>query len=108
MSRMRLLIVSGRTLNKAAMTVWGQGVAVVQEGSQNPVGEGEDGSAAGAGSGQPWTVTASLVQVRFPLAGMQRHQCGDQGVPLWCGKSGQGGMVQPGRGWADQTEPDRY
>ena len=40
----------------------GQGEALVQDGGQEPVGEGEDGTAAGAGGGQPRPVAAAGVQ----------------------------------------------
>jgi hypothetical protein len=45
----------------------GQGVAVVQDGSQYPVGEGEGGTTSGAGAGLSGTVSASFVQLGFPL-----------------------------------------
>ena len=45
----------------------GQGVAVVQDGGQEPVGEGEGGAAAGAGAGLSGAVAASFVQLGFPL-----------------------------------------
>ena len=85
MSRMRLLIVSGRTPNRAAMATWGRREALVEDGGQEPVGQGEDGAAAGARGGQPGAVAAALVQAGFPLLVVQRHQRGDQGVPSRAG-----------------------
>ena len=60
----------------------GQGEALVEDGGKEPVGEGEHGTAAGPGGGQPGPVTAALVQAGFPLLVMQRHQPGDEGIPL--------------------------
>lgn len=49
MPRMRLLTVSGRTPDKAAMAAWGQGRALVQDGGhRNSAGQGKDGPIAGA------------------------------------------------------------
>jgi hypothetical protein len=41
-----------------------QGEALVQDGGQEPVGQGETRAAAGAGSDQPGTVAAALVGPR--------------------------------------------
>jgi hypothetical protein len=54
----------------------------VEDGGQEPVGEAEDGAAAGAGGGQPRPVAAAGVQAGLPVLVMQRDQRGDQGVPL--------------------------
>jgi hypothetical protein len=42
-----------------------QGQAMVEGDGQEPVGAGEHGAAAGAGSGQPRAVTAAGVEARF-------------------------------------------
>lgn len=57
-----------------------QGMALVKDGGQEPVGEGEDGAAVGAGGRQPRAVAAAPIQARFPLLVMQRHQRVDQGT----------------------------
>ena len=67
-----------------------QGEALVEDGGQDPVGEGEDGAAAGAGGGQSRAVTAAGVQAGFPLLVVEGHQHGDQGVPVLGGQPGQG------------------
>ena len=88
MSRMRLLIVSGRTLSRAAMATWGRPrrwwrtvarsrSARVRTGRRHP------------GSDQPGTVTAALVQAGS-AAGRECHQRGDQGVPSLGRQPGQG------------------
>ena len=82
----------------------GQGVAVVQDGGQEPVGEGEDGAAAGSGGGQPRAVAAAGVQAGFPLLVVEGHQGGDQGVPFPGGQAGQGRMAQPGQVGAGLVE----
>jgi hypothetical protein len=69
---MRLLIVSGRTLNNKDGDLR-QGQAVVKDGGQEPVGQGADGAAAGAGGGQAGVVAAALVQASLPLLVMQAH-----------------------------------
>jgi hypothetical protein len=45
----------------------GQGETLVEDGGQEPVGEGEDRAAAGAGGGQPRAVAAAGVQACLPL-----------------------------------------
>jgi hypothetical protein len=80
-----------------------QGEALVEGGGQEPVGEGEDGAAASAGGGQPWAVAAALIQAGFALLVMQRHQRGDQGIPLVDGQAGQGRVGQPGQVRAGPT-----
>jgi hypothetical protein len=49
MSRMRLLTVSGRTPKQGGDGDLWQGQAVVQDGGQEPVGQGEDGAAVSPG-----------------------------------------------------------
>jgi hypothetical protein len=50
-----------------------QGQALVEDGGQEPVGEGEEGPAAGARGGQPGTVAAALVEAGLPLLVMQPY-----------------------------------
>ena len=69
----------------------------MEGGGQEPVGEGEDGAASGAGGGQPGAVTAARIQARLPLLVMQRHQGGDQGVPFPGWQAGQRRMAEPGQ-----------
>ena len=64
MSRMRLLIVSGRTHEQGGDGDLGQGEALVEDGGQEPVGEGEHGAPAGAGGGGRGAGSGS-----FPAAG---------------------------------------
>ncbi len=96
MSRRRLLIVSGRTLNRAAMATWGQGEPLVEGGGQEPVGQCQDRTAAGAGGGQPGAVAAALVQAGLPLLVVQGHQRSGQGVPL-------AGLQAVSAGWQSQV-----
>ena len=49
----------------------GQGEPVVQDGGQEPVGEGQGGPASGAGAGLSGTVAASFVQLGLPLLVVQ-------------------------------------
>jgi hypothetical protein len=81
MSRMRLLIVSGRTHEQGSYGDLGQGEALVEDDGQEPVGQGKHGAPAGAGGGQPGAVAAALVQARFPLLVVEGQQRGDQGIP---------------------------
>jgi hypothetical protein len=79
---------------------------VVEDGGQEPVGQGEKGAAAGAPGGQLGAVAAALVQADFPLLVMQHHQRGDQVVPLAGGQAGQRRVGQPGQvraglGWSN-------
>jgi hypothetical protein len=77
--------------------------ALVQDGGQKPVGEGEAGAAAGAGSGQAGAVAAAFVQAGFPLLVMQRQQRGDQGCQSWAGRpvsAGWASQARPGLGWS--------
>jgi hypothetical protein len=74
-----------------------QGKALVQDGGQEPVGQGEDGPASDAGGDQPRAVAAALVQAGLPLLVMQGQQRGDQGVPLLGRQAGQRRVGQPGQ-----------
>ena len=76
----------------------GQRQALVEGGGQEPVCQGQDRAAAGAGSGQPRAVAAALIQARLPLLVMQAHQRGDQGVPLPGRQPGQRRVAEPGQG----------
>ena len=49
-------------------------------------------------------VAAALGQARFPLLVMQRHQHGDQRVPLLGGQAGQRRMAEPGQVAAGPAE----
>ena len=82
----------------------GQGQAVVEDGGQEPVSQGEDGPAAGAGSGQAGAVAAAFAQAGFALLVMQGQQGGDQVVPLRGGQAGQGWVDQPGKVGAGLVE----
>ena len=82
----------------------GQAQAVVQDGGQEPVGQGEDGPAAGARGGVPGAVAAAPVQAGLALAVMQGHQGGDQGVPPGGRHPGQRGMAEPGQAGAGLVE----
>ncbi|MER6104595.1 hypothetical protein ABT115_20275 [Streptomyces sp. NPDC001832] len=77
---------------------------MVEESGQEPVGEGEHGAAAGAGSRQPGPVPAPLVQLPFPLVFMESGECGDQRVPLLGRHSGQAGVAEPGEVGAGLVE----
>jgi hypothetical protein len=106
MSRMRLLTVSGRTPDKREDGDLGQGKALVQDGGQEAVGQGEDGPAADAGCDQPRAVAAALVQARVPLLVMRRHQRGDQGVPLLGRSNGPGReLLEDLQNETDRAEP---
>lgn len=60
-----------------------QGQAIVQDGGQEPVGQGEDGAAAGSlACLDAGAVGAAFVQAGFPLLVVQGHQRGDRGVPF--------------------------
>jgi hypothetical protein len=76
----------------------GQAEAVVEEGGQESVGEGENGAAPGAAVAlDAWSVAPAFVQVRFPLVLVEGRQRGDQGVPVRGWQSGQGRVTQPGK-----------
>jgi hypothetical protein len=62
-----------------------QAQPVVQGGGQEPVGEGEYGSAAGARGGQAGAVAAAVVQARLAALLVQGDERGEQGVPLGFG-----------------------
>jgi hypothetical protein len=83
----------------------GQGEPLVEDGGQGPVGQGEEGAAAGAGGGQSRAVTAALVQAGLPLLVVQRHQRGDQGVPLVVRQAGQRRVAEPFQVGAGLVEP---
>jgi len=76
----------------------------VQHGGQEPVGEGEERSPAGAGSGQPGTVAAARVQALLPLLVMQVHQRGDQSIPVPGRQAGQRRVAEPGQVGAGLVE----
>jgi hypothetical protein len=82
----------------------GQGVAVVQDGGQEPVGQGEDGAAACARGGEPGAVAAALGQAGLSLAVVQRHQGSDQGVPPSGRQPGQCRVAEPGQAGAGLVE----
>ena len=82
----------------------GQGEPVVEEGGQEPVGEGEDGAAAGAGAGLAGAVAAAFVQLGFPLVVVQGGERGDQGVPLGADspvRAGWHSQARSGLGWSN-------
>jgi len=79
----------------------------VEDGGQEPVGEGEDGAAAGSGGSHPGAVTAACVQVRFALLVVECQQRGDHGVPVAGGvvkdiavAAGERGHEPPSGGYA--------
>src|SRR5450755_2975331 len=82
----------------------GQGEALVEDGGQEPVGEGEDGAAAGSGGSHPGAVTAACVQVRFALLVVECQQRGDQGVPVAGGQPGDGRAGEPDQIGTGQAE----
>jgi hypothetical protein len=82
----------------------GQGEALVEGGGQEPVCEGEDGAAAGAGGCQSRTVTSTSAEACFALLVLEGHQRGDQGVPFRGREAGQGWMAQPGQVGAGLVE----
>jgi len=82
----------------------GQGKALVQDGGQEAVGQGEDGPAADAGCDQPRAVAAALVQAHLPLLVMRRHTRGDQGAPLLGRQAGQHRVAEPGQVGAGPVE----
>ena len=86
MSRMRLLIVSGRTLNKAATVTWGRPRRWCRMVARSRSARVRTGRR----SDQPGTVTAAFVQVGFPLLVVECHHGGDQGVPSLGRQPGQG------------------
>jgi hypothetical protein len=74
----------------------GQPEAVVEHGGEEPVGQGEDGAAAGSRAclhaGPPALVPGGLA-----LLVVERHERGDQGVPVLGRQAGQGGVAEPGQ-----------
>jgi hypothetical protein len=99
MSRMRLLTVSGRTPDKAAMAVWGRArrwCRMVARSRSARVRTGRRPT--------PGAVAAAFVQARLPLLVMRRHQRGDQGVPLLGRQAGQHRVAAPGQVGAGPVE----
>jgi len=58
---------------------------VMQGGGEEPVGEGEYGSAAGAGGGHPGPMATALVQAGLALLVVQGEQGAEQGIPFGFG-----------------------
>jgi hypothetical protein len=75
----------------------GQREALVQDGGQEPVGQGEDGAAAGAGAVSRGRWPRRLSRLVFALLAVEGHQGGDQGVPVLGRQASQRWMVQPGQ-----------
>ena len=101
---MRLLDGLGPDAEQGGDGDLGQPVTVVQDGGQQPVGQGEDRAAAGSRGGLPGLVAAALVQGGLALLVVERHQGGDQGVPLGGGQAGQRGVAEPGQCGAGLVE----
>ena len=85
MSRMRLLIVSGRTLNRVAMATCGRARRWCKTVARSRSARVRTGRRPVPGSGQAGAVAAALVQARLPLLVVQRHQRGGQGSQSWAG-----------------------
>jgi hypothetical protein len=104
MSRMRLLTVSGRAPDKAAMAVWGRARRWCRMVARRRSARVRTGRRPTPGAISRGRWPRRLSRLISPLPVMRRHQRGDHGVPLLGRQAGQHRVAEPGQVGAGPVE----